>query len=68
MLEKTRRRLKIIQKKKWIEHIMRKESLVKVLLEERMKGKSSKGKPRQMSLDKSITSDNKSIKRRAMRR
>ena len=39
------------RQKKWIGHTLRKESLLKTVIEGKMLGKRSRGRPRQMMLD-----------------
>ena len=54
-------------KKRWLGHILRGESLVKEVIEERMEGKRGRGKPCIMMLD-DIKADQtyEKVKRRAM--
>ena len=56
-------------KKRWLGHILRRDSLVKEVIEGRMEGKRGRGKPRIMMLD-DIKADEtyEKIKRRAMDR
>ena len=57
------------REKRWLGHILRRESLVKEVIEGRMEGKRGRGKPRIMMLD-DIKADEtyEKIKRRAMDR
>lgn len=64
--------LKIIRErqKKWIGHTLRGDNLVKTVIEGKMEGKRTRGRPRQMMLDWMMTEKNgyQRLKEKAQRR
>jgi len=55
------------QTKKWIGHTLRGESLLKTVIEGKMLGKRSRGRPRQMMLDWMMVKGYKKLKEEAQR-
>src|SRR6218665_3232280 len=56
------------RQKKWIGHTLRGESLLKTVIERKMLGKRSRGRPRQMMLDWMMVEGYRKLKERAQQR
>src|SRR5688572_32427436 len=56
------------QQRKWLCHIMRGDSLLRIIIEGRMEGKKTRGRPRMMLLDWMLKEDYSKLKERARKR
>ena len=69
-VEEKREMINTIRKrqKTWMGHIMRGDSLLREIMEGQLKGKRTRGRPRNMLLDWMMEKDYKDLKERAMNR
>src|SRR6218665_524374 len=58
----------LTRQKKWIGHTLRGESLLKTVIEGKMLGKRSRGRPRQMMLDGMMVEGYRKLKEQAQQR
>ena len=70
MVDEKRSLIGIIRsrQRKWLGHIMRGDSLLRTIIEGRMEGKKTRGRPRMMLLDWMMEKDYSKLKERARQR
>ena len=70
MVDEKRSLIGIIRsrQRKWLGHIMRGDSLLRTIIEGRMEGKKTRGRPRMMLLDWMMEEDYSKLKERARQR
>ena len=70
MVDEKRSMIGIIRsrQRKWMGHIMRGDSLLRIIIEGRMEGKKTRGRPRMMLLDWMMEEDYSKLKERARKR
>ena len=70
MVDEKRSMIGIIRsrQRKWLGHIMRGDSLLRIIIEGRMEGKKTRGRPRMMLLDWMMEEDYSKLKERSRKR